>query len=88
MKPAELATRVPTGEALLAVATVDLARDQVVASGDDDAFHVTGARVVGELRCSDCGYGIVSRGALPSCPMCRGSSWEESQWRPFTRGSR
>ena len=56
------------------------------ATGDDFiAFHASGERVVGEFHCSDCGYGIVSRGLLPSCPMCRGASWEESPWRPFTR---
>ena len=49
------------------------------------AFHTSGARIVGELRCSDCGYGIVSPGPLPTCPMCRGQAWEESPWRPFTR---
>ena len=70
------------------MASVDLARGQLAASGDDIRFHATGARVVGEFRCSHCGYGIVSRGALPICPMCRGSSWQESLWRPFTRGSR
>ncbi len=54
---------------------------------DDDliAFHWSGARIVGEFRCSGCGYGIVSRDVLPICPMCRGAVWEESPWRPFTR---
>ena len=70
------------------MASVDLARGQLAASGDElIAFYATGARVVGEFRCSGCAYGIVSRGALPICPMCRGSSWQESLWRPFTRGS-
>jgi hypothetical protein len=53
--------------------------------GDEsNAFHASGARIVGELRCSGCGYGIVSRGVLPTCPMCQGTAWEESAWRPFT----
>ncbi len=71
------------------MAGIDLARVEVAASGDEFiAFYATGARVVGEFRCSDCGYGIVCRAALPICPMCRGSGWRESRWRPFTRGSR
>jgi hypothetical protein len=54
--------------------------------GDEsNAFHASGAQVVGEFRCSGCGYGIVSRGVLPTCPMCEGAAWEESPWRPFTR---
>ncbi len=65
-------------------ADVGRVRDDV---GEFIAFHTSGARFVGELRCSDCGYGIVSRGVLPICPMCGGSSWEESLWRPFTRSN-
>jgi hypothetical protein len=59
----------------------------VSAAPVDDAvrFDASGARAVGEFRCSECGYGIVSRGLLPDCPMCRGSNWAESPWRPFTR---
>jgi hypothetical protein len=67
------------------VGRIDVGR---VAAGPGDefvAFYASGARVIGEFRCSDCGYGIVSRGSIPICPMCRGSSWEESLWRPFTR---
>ena len=68
------------------MAGADVARVELVPSGDDFiAFYAAGARVVGEFCCSDCTYGIVSRGALPVCPMCHGSSWEESLWRPFTR---
>ena len=48
------------------------------------AFHASGTRIVGAFHCSDCGYGIVSRGVLPACPMVRGATWEESSWRPFT----
>jgi hypothetical protein len=54
--------------------------------GDEfNARHASGAQIVGDFRCSGCGYGIVSRGVLPTCPMCRGAAWEESPWR-FTRG--
>jgi rubrerythrin len=30
-----------------------------------------------ELRCADCGYGVVVRIAPRSCPMCHGSVWEQ-----------
>jgi hypothetical protein len=52
------------------------------------AFHAAGDRCVGEFHCAECGYGIVSRRMLPACPMCQGSAWEESPWRPFRRGRR
>jgi hypothetical protein len=53
--------------------------------GESIAFHTSGARIVGELRCGHCGYGSVSRILLPTCPVCHGQTWEESPWRPFTR---
>ena len=46
----------------------------------DDAgfvdFAVTGTKISGEFRCSDCGYGAVVQRALPPCPMCGGTVWE------------
>jgi rubrerythrin len=39
-------------------------------------FAVTGTKVSGEFRCSDCGYGAVVQRALPACPMCGGTVWE------------
>ena len=30
-----------------------------------------------EYRCTGCGYGAILRPALPICPMCGGTSWEE-----------
>jgi hypothetical protein len=64
---------------------VDLAEAQH--GGDEsNAFRASGTRIVGEFQCSDCGYGIVSRGILPTCPMCHGAAWQPSPWRPFTRG--
>jgi CspA family cold shock protein len=30
-----------------------------------------------ELRCAGCGYGICVSGALPLCPMCRTTTWEQ-----------
>ncbi len=44
-----------------------------------------GGRAKGEFRCSECGYGVVVSGSLPICPMCRGETWEQAAWRPFTR---
>jgi rubrerythrin len=39
-------------------------------------FKVAGARVAGDFRCTDCGYGAVVQSALPPCPMCGGTVWE------------
>jgi Zn finger protein HypA/HybF involved in hydrogenase expression len=30
----------------------------------------------GDFRCTDCGYGVTVRRALPVCPMCRGEDWD------------
>ena len=38
-------------------------------------FAVAGARVAGEFRCTDCGYGAVVHRSLPQCPMCGGTIW-------------
>jgi len=32
-------------------------------------------------RCVGCGYGIVSDGTLPNCPMCKGNDWVQSTRR-------
>lgn len=29
-----------------------------------------------DLRCSECGYGVVVAEAPPACPMCQASAWE------------
>lgn len=49
-------------------------------------IHPSGSHAAGDFRCASCGYGIVFRGPLPHCPICRGSAWQESAWRPFSRG--
>src|SRR5579872_5936474 len=54
------------------------------ASGYAGVF-VAGAPAVGEFNCRDCGYGVIVQRVLPLCPMCRGSVWEQSVWRPFSR---
>jgi len=38
-----------------------------------------------EYHCSECGYGVTVRRELPVCPMCDGTTWEQTAWRPFTR---
>jgi len=29
-----------------------------------------------DLRCRNCGYGIVVAGEPPTCPLCRSEEWE------------
>ena len=48
-------------------------------------FWPSGTTVTGEFHCSECGYGVTVRSALPRCPMCGGESWEQVPWSPFTR---
>ncbi len=48
-------------------------------------FFPTGQPVKGEYHCSECGYGVTIVRALPLCPMCGGTSWEQSAWSPFSR---
>ena len=52
---------------------------------DFEALFASGARATGEYHCVACGYGITLHSTLPRCPMCGGSSWEQSTWSPFTR---
>ncbi len=33
-----------------------------------------------ELRCSECGYGVIAAEVPAACPMCQASSWE-AVWR-------
>ena len=63
------------------------ARRVASSEADDDfiVFAVAGEQRVGEFHCADCGYGIISRRTLPACPMCQGTTWDESPWRPFSR---
>jgi hypothetical protein len=42
--------------------------------------------VLGDYRCSDCGYGAVLDGELPICPMCHAQSWELVGDGPIRRG--
>ena len=48
-------------------------------------FWASGESGTGEYHCSECGYGVTVRRELPVCPMCGGTTWEQTAWRPFTR---
>ena len=61
--------------------TVRVAPDEYV------EFLATGTSVKGEFHCSECGYGVTIVRALPVCPMCRGTSWEQSAWSPFGKAT-
>jgi len=58
-----------------------------VPADDYVGFRAAGEAVKGEFHCSECGYGVTIVRALPVCPMCGGSSWEQSSWHPFTHSS-
>ncbi|HLX20075.1 MAG TPA: hypothetical protein VKR23_07970 [Gaiellaceae bacterium] len=49
----------------------------VVADDGYVAFLAAGDQVEGDFRCSACGYGVSVRRALPVCPMCGGTTWEQ-----------
>ena len=51
-------------------------------------FIRSGVAVVGEYHCAECGYGVTVHGALPICPMCSATSWEQAAWSPFSRAGR
>jgi rubrerythrin len=59
---------------------------QVVAD-DYVEFSFAGDAVKGEFHCAECGYGVTIVRALPLCPMCGGSSWEQTAWHPFTHNA-
>lgn len=42
---------------------------------DEPAVVAAGMRGAGDYRCLTCGYGVVSFGIVPECPMCHGSEW-------------
>lgn len=53
------------------------------AVADAPTFFEAGEPARGEYLCSNCGYGIAVRAALPECPMCRGGVWEEPSTSPY-----
>jgi rubrerythrin len=36
--------------------------------------------------CSGCGYGVVVTAEPERCPLCGGTDWDFSPWRPFSGG--
>jgi len=56
--------------------------------GEYIAFSPAGALGKGEFCCVACGYGVVVRSELPSCPMCGERLWERAAWSPFRRARR
>ena len=58
-------------------AATGLTRSPHAPDGGLPVFHAAGDAVAGEFLCAECGYGVSVRSALPFCPMCRGSVWEE-----------
>ena len=61
--------------------------DETLADSDYVLFREAGEGAKGSFRCADCGYGIVVTAALPACPMCGCTAWEESAWSPFGRSA-
>jgi rubredoxin len=63
--------------------------DRVRSTGEEPGSYVTfrasGEATKGEFHCSECGYGVTVYRALPVCPMCGGTAWEQVPWSPLTR---
>jgi hypothetical protein len=71
------------------LAAVDSGRVGSREVNDDFVFLAeAGDQRAGEFHCAECGYGIMSRRALPPCPMCHGNTWDGSPWRRFGRTRR
>jgi hypothetical protein len=68
--------------------TLHLERPAGTADTPESANVQAGARGAGDYRCLDCGYGIVTFGLVPTCPMCHGTQWESARWSPFTTRAR
>jgi rubrerythrin len=67
---------------------LDQTREGKGVGSDYVEFVVAGTSVVGAYHCSECGYGVTVHTELPRCPMCSGTTWELSDWSPFTKQSR
>jgi rubrerythrin len=39
-----------------------------------------------DLVCAGCGYGVVVTAEPERCPLCGGTDWDFSPWRPFSGG--
>ena len=56
--------------------------------GDDFVeLLAAGVQSKGEFHCAECGYGVTVTRALPTCPMCAGSSWQRAEWSPMRRAA-
>jgi rubrerythrin len=64
---------------------VTIDTDAALAASEFVEFFEAGTAIKGEFHCAECGYGVTVYRALPACPMCTGSSWEQSAWSPFAR---
>lgn len=64
---------------------IDSIHSQNAATDEYVSFWASGEVAKGEFHCSECGYGVTVHRALPLCPMCGGTSWEQAAWSPFTR---
>ena len=47
----------------------------------------SGRPVRSDYRCAGCGYGVVAAELPPVCPMCGGSTWDHTEWRPFSQAA-
>ena len=69
-----------------------LSRDADSLAGDVGAGQpvvvLAGARGAGDYRCLGCGYGVVTFGIVPECPMCHGLEWKLARRSPFSHRER
>jgi rubrerythrin len=64
-------------------------RERVAETIDEDVqLWAAGEQGKGEYRCSECAYEVTVYRTLPVCPICSGSSWEQTAWSPFARALR
>jgi rubrerythrin len=65
--------------------------DVGVEAGSFDGHFVelfeAGLAAKGQFHCAECGYGVTVQSRLPVCPMCAGSTWEQSPWSPLSRST-
>lgn len=64
---------------------LDIERGRAAESGDYVEFLSEGTPAAGEFHCAECGYGVTVHATLPRCPMCSGTTWEQTAWSPLTR---
>jgi rubrerythrin len=63
---------------------LDRARRSRSIEGEYVEFTRAGTSVQGEFHCAGCGYGVAVHTALPQCPMCAGTTWEQAASSPFS----